>query len=204
MSRSTSHSKKRASCSSPLTQTQTTAGAHWCGCGRLIVEVRDRRRHVGMKTRRQRAFEAQIHNRNRDVLAHPAEPIEGDLWSTPCQRVGCDRVFVSASRQRKYCSDECRRMVEVARHRQAEHVAWLMLRECDAPACTTQFPRTTAHTSKRYCSEVCRKRAYRATTDLTPRRCLNCGKLLAARTRRAKYCDAVCRKRAHRERRKSC
>lgn len=150
-----------------------------------------------MKTDRQRAFEARI--RQSRGLAHPASPAAGGTeWTTRCARTECGRTFLTPTKQRKYCSDECRRQVEQSRARRAAHVEGLLLFTCAAPNCTEVFmPENAEH---QYCSNKCRKRAHRANSDLSPTRCAWCKIPLPTRkTRRLRYCGATCRKRASRQ-----
>lgn len=149
-----------------------------------------------MKTKSQREFEAAI--RRSRGLAHPAAPVDGGSgWEMQCEREGCDETFLTPTKQRRYCSTRCRRIVEEARTRRQEHLEGLLLYQCAAPRCTDVFlPERPGHM---FCSAKCRKRAHRASSDLSPARCASCKKPLPPRkTRRLRYCGATCRKRASR------
>lgn len=147
-----------------------------------------------MKTAAQRRYEASL---RRNAIAHPAAPAENSGWSITCERTGCDTTFVSPTRQRKYCSDRCRRLVEKARQRRLSFVEGLLLMGCAAPRCREVFvPVSPEH---QYCSAKCRKRAHRAHSHLGATKCVWCGTALPeTATRRRKYCGARCRKRAAR------
>lgn len=149
-----------------------------------------------MKTRSQRGFEATL--RRSRGLAHPAVPVdERSGWEVRCERPGCEVTFLTPTRQRRYCSEQCRRLVEEARAQRREHIEGLLLYTCDAPGCVEVFlPTSPEH---RYCSARCRKRAHRAASDLSPTRCAWCKKPLPKqKTRRLRFCGATCRKRASR------
>lgn len=149
-----------------------------------------------MKTSGQRAFEQRV--RQSRGLAHPASPVDGGGgWSTLCARDGCEQRFVSPTKQRKYCSTLCRRLVEEARSARAEHIAGLLLYECSEIRCSNLFmPENVQH---QFCSAKCRKRAHRASSDLSAMRCAWCKHPLPHRkTRRRQFCDDICRVRASR------
>lgn len=147
-----------------------------------------------MKTAAQRRYEASL---RRNAIAHPAAPAENSGWSITCERTGCNKTFVSPTRQRKYCSEPCRRMVEKARQHRMSFVEGLLLMSCAAPRCREVFvPVSPEH---QYCSSKCRKRAHRASSNLGATACAWCGTPFSeATTRRRKYCGARCRKRAER------
>lgn len=147
-----------------------------------------------MKTPAQRRYEASL---RRNAITHPAEPHDNGGWSTPCARTSCSQTFASPSRQRRYCSDRCRRLVEAARQKRMTYVEGMLLLSCEAARCTNVFiPISPEH---RYCSTKCRKRAHRACSNLRATRCTWCAVLLPeSSTRRRLYCGARCRKRAER------
>lgn len=147
-----------------------------------------------MKTAAQRSYEASLRRR---AVAHPSEPSDQGGWRTPCARTGCEETFASPSRQRRYCSDRCRRLVEIARQKRMSFVEGLLLMSCGAPRCREVFvPVCPEH---RYCSAKCRKRAHRASSNLGATRCAWCRTPLPeTATRRRKYCGARCSKRAER------
>lgn len=149
-----------------------------------------------MKTAGQREFERRV--RQSRGLAHPASPVDGGQgWSTLCARDGCEQRFVSPTKQRKYCSTLCRRLVEEARTALVERREVLVQYECAEIQCTNQFkPKRVWH---RFCSTQCRKRSYRESSDLSSLRCAWCKEPLPpSKTRRRRFCDAICRVRAAR------
>lgn len=149
-----------------------------------------------MKTAGQREFERRV--RQSRGLAHPASPVDGGKgWSTLCARDGCEQRFVSPTKQRKYCSTLCRRLVEEARTARAEHFEALLLYECAEIRCSNLFlPQNVQH---QFCSAKCRKRAHRASSDLSSIRCAWCKEPLPpSKTRRRRFCDDICRVRAAR------
>jgi len=151
-----------------------------------------------MKTTSQRAFEAAL--RRSRGLAHPAAPAEGGGgWRTRCERDGCNVTFESPTRQRRYCSTKCRRMVEEHRAGRRAQLAAMLVLVCEGPGCMNVFLPHPRNPSQVYCSPKCRKRGNRAATDLSTLRCANpaCGKGLPAdKTRRRMYCGPTCRKTA--------
>lgn len=149
-----------------------------------------------MKTAGQRTFEGRL--RQSRGLAHPAAPVDGGSgWATPCARDGCEQTFVSPTKQRKYCSDQCRRLVEEARSARNALLQGLLLFECAETRCRNVFlPENAQH---QFCSPKCRKRAYRSSSDLSSTRCSWCKAPLPPRkTRRRRFCDAICRVRSNR------
>lgn len=154
---------------------------------------------MALKTRSQRKFEAALRRERR--LAHPAVPTDSSTgWETACARPGCTKTFITPTKQRRYCSDACRRTVERDRARREDRIAGLLLFECAAPRCHELF----APTDERhmFCSSRCRKRAHRASSDLSAPACAQCGaELPETRTRRMQYCGPTCRQRAARARR---
>lgn len=147
-----------------------------------------------MKTGAQLRYEASL---RRGAIAHRAEPSDHGGWNTTCERSNCGKTFASPTRQRRYCSDRCRRLVENARQKRMGFVAGIVLVSCEASRCSNVLvPVSPDH---RYCSEKCRKRGHRASSNLGPTRCAGCGvEFPETATRRRKYCGAKCRKRAHR------
>ncbi len=100
------------------------------------------------------------------ALAHRAQPTHKEAegaWETRCGRAGCERTFTTDSRERRYCSGRCRRLIEQARAHQSSRVSALLLRIRSATNCTKAFLPT--HAAHQYCSSRCRKRAYRKQTD---------------------------------------
>lgn len=149
-----------------------------------------------MKSRQQREFERSL-KRGRG-LAHPAAPVASDAgWQARCERPSCTVTFLTPSRQRRYCSDRCRRLVESARAEKKNRVEALILIDCAGPYCKERFK--PHHATHRFCSPVCRVRSYRVDSDLSSSRCETCKKLLPVnKSRRRRFCDATCRKRASR------
>lgn len=147
-----------------------------------------------MKTAAQRRYEAGL---RRGAIAHPAEPSDHGGWTTACARSGCGATFASPTRQRRYCSDRCRRLVEVSRRQRMSYMEGLLLTSCEAARCGNVFvPVSPRH---RYCSTKCRKRAHRASSNLGATKCAGCNaEFPEGTTRRRKYCGARCRKRAER------
>lgn len=153
------------------------------------------------KSSEQRAWEARqwaaSQRRVPRGIAHPATPNDdGGLWHTPCERAGCEQTFVTKAKQRRYCSDECRRMVERQRARLLEYRSQQVTVTCAAPDCGTVFVR--ARTDHRYCSRTCGKRTRRNASHFTFSHCVECGVPLPVLTARARYCGAICRVRANR------
>lgn len=151
-----------------------------------------------MKTRSQREFESRV--RSSRGLAHPAAPQdEGSGWRTRCARPGCEKTFITPTKQRKFCSDRCRRLVAEARERREVMLSGMLMYLCAAAKCNNVFlpePRNPRHM---YCSARCRKRAYREGSDLSSSFCAWCEHPLPlTKTKRRTYCDATCRKRAQR------
>ena len=152
-----------------------------------------------MKTRGQREFEARV--RQSRGLAHPAAPSSGGTggWETLCARPECGHTFLTPSKQRKYCSKKCQRMVEQARERRVEVLSGMLLYSCAAPRCSNVFLPDPHNPRHMYCSDRCRKRAHRAASDLSSGFCAWCHlPLPPSKTRRRVYCNATCRKRAQR------
>lgn len=147
------------------------------------------------KTDSQRRFEQRV--RQRIAKAHSAAPARsGGGWEVACSAPGCDRIFVTPTRQRKYCGEKCRRAVEAIAQLRQERLSELLLNVCAAEGCAERFiPRTRAHI---FCSASCRKRAHRQAGDLEVRRCAECKIELHGRTTRAEYCSTACRVRAYR------
>ncbi|GAA1621928.1 hypothetical protein GCM10009805_14790 [Leucobacter chromiireducens subsp. solipictus] len=151
-----------------------------------------------MKTRGQRDFEARI--RKSRGVAHPAAPVTGAAgWATRCARTDCDRTFLTPTKQRKYCSTQCRRITEQAKHRRVEVLAGMLLYSCAAERCSKVFLPDPHAPHQVYCSARCRKRDHRAMSDLSSPTCVWCTKPLPQeKTRRRSYCGPTCRKRAQR------
>jgi len=151
-----------------------------------------------MKTRSQREFESRI--RRSRGLAHPAAPRdEGSGWRTRCARPECEKTFITPTKQRKFCSDQCRRLVAEARDRRDSTFAGMLLFSCAASRCDNVFLPDIHNPRHMYCSDRCRKRAYREDSDLSPAFCAWCkNPLPESKTRRRTYCGATCRKRAQR------
>lgn len=143
-----------------------------------------------MSTQSQREYEAWI--RRRRMHAHKSAPLTGGAgWSTQCERAGCSEIFITPTRQRRYCSDRCRRDDTEIRGRRNHREGMLLHFECSAPRCRKQFvPRSAEHL---YCSTKCRKRAHRAAGDLGPTTCTTCGTKLLERTQRKRFCSDRCR-----------
>lgn len=141
----------------------------------------------------QRAFEASV-KRTRG-LAHPGVPVDGaEGWRLKCQRVECGREFLTPTKQRRYCSDECRNLEEARRARRQAHLERRAFGVCAAEACSERFARQNS--KHRFCSTRCRKRAWRDASDLSPRCCEHCGQPFSSkRTRRARFCSPLCRTR---------
>ncbi|WP_075205409.1 CGNR zinc finger domain-containing protein [Leucobacter musarum] len=110
-------------------------------------------------------------------------------------------MFLSPTRQRRYCSTKCRRQVEADRAERRVQLATVLLFTCAAPRCQNVFLPHPRNPHQVYCSEACRKRAHRAASDLSAPRCANpeCLKPLPeTKTRRRLYCGPACRKTAWR------
>lgn len=157
------------------------------------------------KTKTQLRYEAELRERKRQLrargIAHPAAPAGYDgLWLTECEREGCSRTFHTRARQRRYCSESCRRQVQAQADKERKFLEGMLLKLCAAENCQKKFvPKRLGH---RFCSTSCRQKGYRQASDLSPVDCLQCGASLAGKTARAKYCTAVCRVRAARAREK--
>lgn len=156
-----------------------------------------------MKSKSQLRYEAELRERKRQLrargIAHPSAPAGYDgLWLTTCERGGCTRTFQTRARQRRYCSEACRRQVQARAEGKRKFREEMALVLCYAEGCTTKFaPKRLGH---RFCSTSCRQKGYRQASDLSPVACVQCGASLAGRTARAKYCTALCRVRAARAR----
>lgn len=150
-----------------------------------------------MKTHAQRRYEASL--RRSRGLAHPATPTSPQRrWSIPCARTGCTEVFNTDTRQRRYCSPNCRRMVEQAAAARKNRNLKLLLFPCGAPKCENTFKPVNEH--HQYCSSACRKRAHRANSNLASTKCAYCGAHLPeGSTPRRRFCDVRCRKQASRK-----
>lgn len=151
-----------------------------------------------MKTQQQREFESRV--RKSRGLAHPARPQTGSSgWEMECGRDECHRTFLTPTKQRKYCSPKCQRIVEQSRKRRFDFVSGMLLYTCAAPRCENVFlpdPRNPKHM---YCSPHCRQRANRAASDLSPLFCGWCKHPLPwSKSRRRRYCNARCRTYANR------
>lgn len=151
-----------------------------------------------VKTRSQREFEAKI--RQSRGIAHPAAPRDGGGgWATLCARPECEITFHTPTKQRKYCSTECRRLVEQAKENRIAVLSGMLLYTCAAPRCQNVFLPEPRNHDHQFCSDRCRKRAHRRDSDLSALNCAWCKRPLpAGKTRRREYCDARCRKRAQR------
>lgn len=151
-----------------------------------------------MKTPSQKQFELSL-QRSRG-LAHPAKPTESATgWHITCERTDCSVSFFTPTRQRRYCSDHCRRLVEQERKARSERLEQLLLQTCSAADCAERFRASSAE--HRFCSSACRKRAHRVASDLSSTICGWCKQLLPEdATRRRVYCDDACRRRAFRSR----
>lgn len=132
-------------------------------------------------------------------LAHPAIPDdELGLWHIVCERPACRDVFVTKSKQRRYCSESCRRLVEQQRARTVDYQSQQLTEVCAAEGCRAPFVRSRVN--HLYCSAVCGQRARRARARCTLPTCLSCDKGMPDRTVRARYCSPACRVRAARAR----
>lgn len=144
--------------------------------------------------------------RSRRGLAHPAVPVGdgSEDWEIECERPGCDKVFVTPTKQRRYCSTECRDIVDITRGQRTAHLERMMTRLCDAPGCRETFAASVSQPTRRFCSATCRARAHVEAADLTSTtKCDACGvSLPSGSTRRRRYCNDACRKRAERRRRR--
>lgn len=133
-------------------------------------------------------------------LSHPASPSDQvtEPWYIPCERDSCHVSFSSGSKQRRYCSSECKRMVERRRSIISAYRLEAISRVCSEPTCSTKFvPQRVQH---RFCKRECAQKARRRATQFGFEKCLECDTKLVDRTVRARYCDAVCRVRASRKR----
>lgn len=155
------------------------------------------------KTQAQRDFEKRI--RQSRGLAHPAAPRpEGTGWETRCERSGCERTFLTPTKQRRYCSNTCQNLAEKARARRVDVLTSILLYSCAAPHCSNVFLPDRRNPRHMYCSTTCRKRGYRAASDLSPVHCAFCMTPFPhGKSRRRRYCDATCRKRAQRAARRN-
>ncbi len=154
-----------------------------------------------------------IHLARRDYYAEPPPVSHCEVCRSPYLP-----DFPGATR--RYCSKQCRRAA--ARNRKALREALAAYRDPDlAPAvdprvwvrerlglplkvcadCGKPFPDDFPR--QKYCSRICRQRAYRARRR-TPRTCAGCGKPLQVRpnqVNRQRYCSRSCWKRADYQRR---
>ncbi len=156
------------------------------------------------KSKSQLRYERQLAEQKRQLrargIAHPAEPAghEG-LWRVKCEREECLRSFFTEARQRRFCSESCRRKTQAARAKRQSLIESYLLVVCAAEACGSRFmPKRRGH---RFCSSNCRLKGYREAGDLRPESCALCGDSLAGKTTRARYCSTKCRVTAARRRR---
>ena len=97
------------------------------------------------KSHAQAVFEAKI--RQKLTVGHPASPLDGGGgWEISCQRAGCGQVFLSPSRQRKYCSSSCRRVVAEVERVRFSRMSDSVLNVCGRSGCEQVFiPRREGH-----------------------------------------------------------
>lgn len=132
-------------------------------------------------------------------LSHPAVPNdEFGLWQINCERPACRGMFVTRSKQRRYCSESCRRFVEQQRAHTAEYQVQQLTAVCAASDCRAPFVRSRVNHF--YCSKTCGQRARRAAGKCALTICLSCGNSMQDRTVRARYCSDACRVREARKR----
>lgn len=143
----------------------------------------------------ERAERAAAYRPRSRFLAHPAYPsstVEGS-FEMQCQREGCEQVILAARKQRRYCSDACRRTAAKLR-RAAEQVELEVVTvECAAQGCLARvFQLRSDH---RFCSTKCRSasRAPRIRVAYGPRPCEGCGNAFEPKTSRARFCSDRCR-----------
>lgn len=156
-----------------------------------------------MKSKSQLRYEARLREQKRQLrargIAHPAAPAgHAGMWHAVCERDGCGVVFVTSSRQRRYCSAKCQRMAE----RRKAYLRMMrenaVLRVCDYKPCSEVFiPNRITH---RFHSVQCRQKGYRLAGDLSSKQCAWCGTSIVGRTARAKFCTDNCRVAASRSR----
>lgn len=124
---------------------------------------------------------------------------EGGEWFKRCPV--CQQTFYSPAKQRRYCSDECRRSAEERAEAVDRWMQNLALARCAAPSCESQFrPRRRDH---RFCSDACRyafRNSFRNLNSSRP--CVRCGKPFEAHRSTARYCSGACRVQAHYARKK--
>jgi len=120
---------------------------------------------------------------------------EGGEWFKRC--LVCQQTFYSPAKQRRYCSDECRRTTEAQVDAIDSWMRNLAIAVCNTPGCENEFkPKTKSH---RFCSTKCRLKFHNSFRTLTPARtCQSCGSQIEQQISSAKFCSTKCRVRAHR------
>lgn len=159
------------------------------------------------KSKQQLRYERELYVRQQQLrsrgIAHPAEPVGHDgMWRTKCERRECNTTFFTVAKQRRFCSDACRRLVQAAADRDRRLREHFATKVCAAGGCGNRFvPKRRGH---RFCSSNCRQKGYRQAGDLSPIACARCGASIASMTARARYCSARCRVAEARRRKSRC
>lgn len=117
------------------------------------------------------------------------------FWHVRCRADGCGIVFLSAAKQKKFCSRKCResygRASRAANRARLERATV----ECSKSGCSQRiFQLRTDH---RYCSSRCRDAArVRSKVAHEPRECNACNESFTPKNSRGKFCSDRCRVRA--------
>lgn len=137
--------------------------------------------------------EARRSRHPRTLAAHPSSPVAGtDLYTRECEREGCEEHFVTAARQRQFCSETCARKDQRAQAaaKRARYEAATI--ECARTGCTERY--FSLRPDHRYCSARCRDRArIRTRTQHPARPCESCEKDFVPKNVRARFCSDRCR-----------
>lgn len=149
---------------------------------------------AGARAAQERAEAAAFRPRSRHLShpAYPSETVQGAL-EMQCHRDGCPEVMVNVRRQRRYCSDKCRKEAARAR-REAERAEFEAVTvECAVEGCQVRF--FQLRPDHRFCSARCRSagRVPRARVSHAPRPCEGCGEAFKPKTSRSRFCSARCR-----------
>lgn len=120
---------------------------------------------------------------------------EGGEWFKRCPV--CQQTFYSPAKQRRYCSDECRRSAEARVEAIDSWMRNLAIAVCNTPGCENEF--RAKKKSHRFCSSKCRDKFRNSFRNLnSTRSCKQCGKPFESQRLTARFCSPSCRVRAHR------
>lgn len=154
-----------------------------------------RYRPAAAREAQERSARAVAYRPRSRFLVHPAYPsstVEGSL-EMQCQREGCEWVILNVRKQRRYCSDVCRRTASKLRRAAEQAELEVVTVECAAQGCLARvFQLRPDH---RFCSTKCRSasRAPRIRVAYGLRPCEGCDKAFEPKTSRARFCSDRCR-----------